>query len=144
MSERRLTTTTCYASNGPRWQSSIIHKFLKSPPIHLFCYFSPASSVCVRVYVPVCIYLLYVCMVITDWVSTGMVANPARGQLNREKKHFEHFFCCPCPLSCLRIWSRENRFSRPVPRQPAQSGHTQTESGVQYNQYLYNYSLFHQ
>ena len=31
----------------------------------------------------------------------GKVANPARGQLNREKGIF------PCPCSCLRIWSRE-------------------------------------
>ena len=31
----------------------------------------------------------------------GKVANPARGQLNRENEYF------PCPRSCLRIWSRE-------------------------------------
>ena len=31
----------------------------------------------------------------------GKVANPARGQLNKEKLFF------PCPRSCLRIWSRE-------------------------------------
>ena len=31
----------------------------------------------------------------------GKVANPARGQLNREKEHF------PVRGSCLRIWSRE-------------------------------------
>ena len=30
----------------------------------------------------------------------GKVANPARGQLNMEKK-------IPCPRACLRIWSRE-------------------------------------
>ena len=30
-----------------------------------------------------------------------MVANPARGQLNKEKLYF------PCPRSRLRIWSRE-------------------------------------
>ena len=29
----------------------------------------------------------------------GKVANPARGQLNREK-------ISPCPRACLRIWSR--------------------------------------
>ena len=29
------------------------------------------------------------------------VANPARGQLNRENRLF------PCPRACLRIWSRE-------------------------------------
>ena len=32
----------------------------------------------------------------------GKVANPARGQLNRDN---EYLF--PCPRSCLRIWSRE-------------------------------------
>ena len=31
----------------------------------------------------------------------GEVANPARGQLNRENEYF------PCPRACLRIWSRE-------------------------------------
>ena len=31
----------------------------------------------------------------------GKVANPARGQLNRENVFF------PCPRSRLRIWSRE-------------------------------------
>ena len=31
----------------------------------------------------------------------GKVADPSRGQLNREK------FIFPCPRSCLRIWSRE-------------------------------------
>ena len=31
----------------------------------------------------------------------GEVANPARGQLNRENKIF------PCPRSRLRVWSRE-------------------------------------
>ena len=31
----------------------------------------------------------------------GMVANPARGQLNRKKSSF------PCPRSRLRVWSRE-------------------------------------
>ena len=30
----------------------------------------------------------------------GKVANPARGQLDREK-------IFPCPRACLRIWSRE-------------------------------------
>ena len=32
----------------------------------------------------------------------GKVANPARGQLNRENK-----ILFPCPRACLRIWSRE-------------------------------------
>ena len=43
------------------------------------------------------------CMVITYTKSMdqpGKVANPARGQLNREKKN-------PCPRSRLRIWPRE-------------------------------------
>ena len=31
----------------------------------------------------------------------GKVANPSRGQLNRENEYF------PCPRSRLRIWSRE-------------------------------------
>ena len=44
------------------------------------------------------------CMVITYSKSKdqpGKVANPARGQLNREKRIF------PCLRSRLRIWSRE-------------------------------------
>ena len=46
---------------------------------------------------------MYVCMVFTYSKSMdqpGKVANPARGQLNREKMF-------PCPRACLRIWSRE-------------------------------------
>ena len=53
----------------------------------------------------------------------GKVANPARGQLNRENEKI------PYPRSRLRIWSRETVFGRPVPRQPAHL-HTQTESGT--------------
>ena len=52
----------------------------------------------------------------------GKVANPARGQLNREKN---------IPLSpCVpeNLVSRDG-FSRPVPRQPAHL-HTQAESGA--------------
>ena len=52
----------------------------------------------------------------------GKVANPARGQLNREHN---------IPLSpCVpeNLVSRDG-FSRPVPRQPAHS-HTQAESGA--------------
>ena len=44
------------------------------------------------------------CMVITYSKSKdqpGLVANPTRGQLNKENE------CFPCPRSCLRIWSRE-------------------------------------
>ena len=46
----------------------------------------------------------------------GKVANPARGQLNRENEHPEN------------LVSRDG-FSRPVPRQPAHL-HTQAESGA--------------
>ena len=48
---------------------------------------------------------VYVCMVITDSKSMdqpGKVADPARGQLNRENDYFP-----VCPRSRLRIWSRE-------------------------------------
>ena len=58
----------------------------------------------------------------------GKVANPARGQLNRENN---------IPLSpCVpeNLVSRDG-FSRPVPRQPAHL-HTQAESGA----YLRDYS----
>ena len=54
----------------------------------------------------------------------GKVANPARGQLNRENN---------IPLSpCVpeNLVSRDG-FSRPVPRQPAHL-HTQAESGLTY------------
>ena len=46
----------------------------------------------------VCIVMAYsrVC----TWYQPGKVANPARGQLNREK-------IFPCPRACLRIWSPE-------------------------------------
>ena len=53
----------------------------------------------------------------------GKVANPARGQLNRENN---------IPLSpCMpeNLVSSRDGFSRPVPRQPAQL-HTQAESGA--------------
>ena len=33
----------------------------------------------------------------------GKVANPARGQLNREN----NIPLSPCPRACLKIWSRE-------------------------------------
>ena len=56
---------------------------------------------------------MYVCMVIhmAEYGSTGKVANPARGQLNREK-HNPLSLCVPESLV-----SRDG-FSRPVPRQP--------------------------
>ena len=62
----------------------------------------------------------YVCMYGMD--QPGKVANPARGQLNREND---------IPLSpCVpeNLVSRDG-FSRPVPRQPAHL-HTQAESGA--------------
>ena len=52
----------------------------------------------------------------------GKVANPARGQLNRENQYSS------VPVrACEDLVSRDG-FSRPVPRQPAHL-HTQTESG---------------
>ena len=52
----------------------------------------------------------------------GKVANPARGQLNREK----NTPLSPCvPENLVSL----DGFSRPVPRQPAHL-HTQAESGV--------------
>ena len=52
----------------------------------------------------------------------GKVANPARGQLNREK-NIPRSPCVP-----ENLVSRDG-FSRPVPRQPAHL-HTQAESGA--------------
>ena len=52
----------------------------------------------------------------------GKVANPARGQLNREN----NIPLSPCVLE--NLVSRDG-FSRPVPRQPAHL-HTQAESGA--------------
>ena len=54
----------------------------------------------------------------------GKVANPARGQLNRENEY------SPVPVRAVpeNLVSRDG-FSRPVPRQPAHL-HTQAESGV--------------
>ena len=50
----------------------------------------------------------------------GKVANPARGQLNREKMIFL------CPRSCLRIWSRETGSAVPS-RASLLILHTQTK-----------------
>ena len=52
----------------------------------------------------------------------GKVANPARGQLNRENWHF------PVHVRACEMISREG-FGSPVPRQPAHF-HTQAESGA--------------
>ena len=46
----------------------------------------------------------------------GKVANPAGGQLNREK--------FPCPRSCLKFLVSRDRFGRPVPRQPDHCPHS--------------------
>ena len=54
--------------------------------------------------------------------QSGKVANPARGELNREN----NFPLSPCVPE--NLVSRDG-FSRPVPRQPAHL-HTQTESGA--------------
>ena len=52
----------------------------------------------------------------------GKVANPARGQLDRENEY------SPVPVVPENLVSRDG-FSRPVPRQPAHL-HTQAESGA--------------
>ena len=70
---------------------------------------------------------IYICMVITyskGKDQPGEVANPARGQLNRENVFF--------PVSVrsrLSIWCRKTGLVVPVPRQPAHI-HTQAESGA--------------
>ena len=48
---------------------------------------------------------------IEDWASTNMVANPARGQLNRE------ISISLFPSAPENLMLRD-RFGRPVPRQP--------------------------
>ena len=41
-------------------------------------------------YIPGIMMHTYIYIYIADWASTGMVANPARDELNREK-HFSKF-----------------------------------------------------
>ena len=53
----------------------------------------------------------------------GKVANPTRGQLNRENEYIPLSPCVP-----ENLVSRDG-FSRPVPRQPAHL-HTQAQSGA--------------
>ena len=53
----------------------------------------------------------------------GKVANPARGQLNREN------YIPLSPYTLENLVSRDG-FSRPVPRQPANYPCTQAESGA--------------
>ena len=70
----------------------------------------------------VCMYVLSSHLYSKSMDQPGKVANPARGQLNREYN---------IPLSpCVpeNLVSRDG-FSRPVPRQPAHL-HTQAESGA--------------
>ena len=52
----------------------------------------------------------------------GKVANPARGQLNRENEF-------PCPRTCLRIWSRDTGSAVPS-RVSLLIFDTQAESGA--------------
>ena len=57
----------------------------------------------------------------------GKVANPARGQLNRENDHF------PIPVrACENLVSRD-RFGRPVPRQSAHSPYCAQAESVAYS-----------
>ena len=49
----------------------------------------------------VCMVIIYYSRVCKSMDQPGRVANPARGQLNKEKIIF------PCPRSRLRVWSRE-------------------------------------
>ena len=69
---------------------------------------------------------MYVCMyghyIEQSMDQPGKVANPARGQLNREN-NIPLYPCVP-----ENLVSRDG-FSRPVPRQPAHL-HTQAESGA--------------
>ena len=66
---------------------------------------------------------MYVCMYDHTYIKSrdqaGKVANPARGQLMREKSYF------PVPVRAEKMVSRDG-FGSPVPRQPAHL-HTQTE-----------------
>ena len=84
-------------------------------------FYSLGMQVCYQTYV-----CMYVCMyghhMQQSMDQPGKVANPARGQLNKENN---------IPLSpCVpeNLVSRDG-FSRPVPRQPAHL-HTQAESGA--------------
>ena len=49
------------------------------------------------------------------WINRVWMANPARGQLNRENSFF------PCPRPRLKNLVSRDRFGRPVPRQPPHS-----------------------
>ena len=53
---------------------------------------------------------------IAEWASTGMVASPARGQLNKENEISLSRFAPENILS-------RDRFDRPVPHQPAHPAH---------------------
>ena len=71
--------------------------------------------VCMNCCMHVCMYIRSSLKV--DWHQPGMVANPARGQLNRENDYF------PIPVRPENVVSRDG-FGRPVPRQPAYSPHS--------------------
>ena len=60
---------------------------------------------------------------IAGGASTGMVPNPARGQLNRKN---ENFLSPSAPENLVS----HDRFDRLVPRQPAHSPHIQGESSA--------------
>ena len=71
---------------------------------------------------------LYVCMYGHTYSKSmdgpGKVANPTRGQLNREN---EHYF--PIRVRAPENLASRDEFGSPVPRQPAHL-HTQAESGA--------------
>ena len=85
--------------------------------------FSPLASGCDRKHSRPIVYM-YACIVITYIKSMdqpGKVANPARGQLNRENKYFLS------PFAPENLVSRDG-FGCPVPREPVHL-YTQAEPG---------------
>ena len=58
-----------------------------------------------------------------DKDQQGKVANPARGQLNREDEYF------PDPVLVPENLASRHGYGNPIPRQPAHL-HTQAESGA--------------
>ena len=98
-------------------------------------------ELCISVCISVCMYIL--CIVSTFSSSTDQpspVANPARGQLNRDLGIF------PCTRSRLRIWSRETG-SAVLPRASPLIFDTRAESSIinhLYGAYSRNLSRFPQ